>query len=1162
MTQTLKDTPDLTAAVQSAVQQSALMLDDLVSGIEEVFLETWQTAGELPELWALQAQVQEAVARHRRDAATFRVVLFGRTGAGKSSLVEALTGGDGRSISPGPSDWTTEPRPVDWGALELIDTPGIRGWGRTQTSESLEVIASRSVSRADLVLLCFDDSNQQAGEFTVVQREIQRYGRPCVAVLNVRNPRWRGPANPDHMAKVQRDVNGNAGHLRRELDVLGMTDVPIVAINTLRAVAARAGQGYAGHDAGTVIQRQLNLGMPALEGLSNLRRLEGLLEECLSQGAPALRLKAVEEDLIAGVTIGGQELLNLASKCADDLQDDVGVLRAGLMILGSGTGKGRGRWSREDVPGAAALETLERLRPELRAALRPDGALQRTARELFTVHVSPHRRELQEAAERVARKALDDSAVISAESLLAELEPAIEEAERAGQHACELLAAEFKTQLEGLSLTVDFTRSARRAEDVDGTTSDGRARAWAAADLGAAAIVAIAVFLVSSPVGWVVAGAGLFVSLFTSWRRRRAARKAEARRSLVRSEAVAVVRRAADDVYRTIDADLWGQVASSAKQLASGLLDGPAKELLRLAQRERSLRMAGSRLAALRTTRGDTQAGDVLRSACIAVRKRNGAKRSIDPLLGQDMAGLDGMPELSQASVRDLAALCDELRRRTVEWTRRSGVAACDGQTPASATVGLLGARGVGMSSLHAALDEYGDTGLSIRELGSHALEAHTCDLLVWLLGPNMTLTDLGGFDELLGPNSLVQQAVLSRSLFCVTRLDQLGPDLLTEPGLVVTVMQRKAKEVSDLLAGRGLDVDAANVAFVAPRPFGVAAEADLLEVAGLTQLIQLLRGTGSGLDDHRRRHTRIHDALGALRVAGEDCAVVQVRLDGTDEVLVMLEANIAERARELQRAEARLRGEIGDRVDGLAMTAVGASGKDALQIALAALANWPRDAEIVSLLESWQTDFMQTQERLSEEFASDLRDVLERQQLAGSLTFASVNPFTLDFSKQLNTSASLLLTAGKSRDAWYALVKFVTRGKFKFKPWGAIKGAAKAKAIGGVLAALGVVVTSLEIYLDGRASKKRDAVRDRVLSDARESVEEVLKVFLWWQSEDRVPGVDADVGLFVMVMRDLDSLRCFLADLRTERDALGAEVIRLLEVESTARANLEGLTE
>ena len=127
----------------------------------------------------------------RERLETFNLVLFGRTGAGKSSLIEALSGGTGAPISHRESDWTTDVREVRWGSCRLFDTPGIAGWGRTVARSELEARAEAAVADADVVFLCFDTQSQQEGEFGKVAEWIGRYGKPALAVLNSRNGRWR-----------------------------------------------------------------------------------------------------------------------------------------------------------------------------------------------------------------------------------------------------------------------------------------------------------------------------------------------------------------------------------------------------------------------------------------------------------------------------------------------------------------------------------------------------------------------------------------------------------------------------------------------------------------------------------------------------------------------------------------------------------------------------------------------------------------------------------------------------------------------------------------------------------------------------------------------------------------------------------------------------------
>ena len=71
----------------------------------------------------------------RQSAAlqTFNIVLFGRTGAGKSTLISAMTRGDGAAVLQGESDWTTQVEPLEWHSCRIYDTPGINGWGRTES---------------------------------------------------------------------------------------------------------------------------------------------------------------------------------------------------------------------------------------------------------------------------------------------------------------------------------------------------------------------------------------------------------------------------------------------------------------------------------------------------------------------------------------------------------------------------------------------------------------------------------------------------------------------------------------------------------------------------------------------------------------------------------------------------------------------------------------------------------------------------------------------------------------------------------------------------------------------------------------------------------------------------------------------------------------------
>ncbi len=147
------------------------------------------------ELQATRTEAADLFDRQRKVLGTVNIALFGRTGAGKSSLVEALVHGDGATVSTSESDFTTEVRTVSWHGCRFIDTPGTNGWGRSASRDTLESRARHAVEVADIVVLCFDTQSQQKGEFEKIGTWVKEYGKPVVAVLNVRNPLWRRPGS-------------------------------------------------------------------------------------------------------------------------------------------------------------------------------------------------------------------------------------------------------------------------------------------------------------------------------------------------------------------------------------------------------------------------------------------------------------------------------------------------------------------------------------------------------------------------------------------------------------------------------------------------------------------------------------------------------------------------------------------------------------------------------------------------------------------------------------------------------------------------------------------------------------------------------------------------------------------------------------------------------
>ena len=71
--------------------------------------------------WEIQDDLNELLEQQKE----FSVVVFGRTMAGKSTLMEILTHGNGESIGKGAQRTTRDVRDYRWKGMKVTDVPGI-----------------------------------------------------------------------------------------------------------------------------------------------------------------------------------------------------------------------------------------------------------------------------------------------------------------------------------------------------------------------------------------------------------------------------------------------------------------------------------------------------------------------------------------------------------------------------------------------------------------------------------------------------------------------------------------------------------------------------------------------------------------------------------------------------------------------------------------------------------------------------------------------------------------------------------------------------------------------------------------------------------------------------------------------------------------------------
>jgi hypothetical protein len=140
-----------------------------------------QLSGVVNELEQLQRTSELALEERQKRLGSFSITLFGRTMAGKSTLMEILTHGEGRSIGTGTQRTTRDVRGYTWNGLEVTDVPGVAAFEGAEDEE----LAFKAASQADLVLFLITDDAPQPVEAECLAR-VLRLGKPVLGICNVK----------------------------------------------------------------------------------------------------------------------------------------------------------------------------------------------------------------------------------------------------------------------------------------------------------------------------------------------------------------------------------------------------------------------------------------------------------------------------------------------------------------------------------------------------------------------------------------------------------------------------------------------------------------------------------------------------------------------------------------------------------------------------------------------------------------------------------------------------------------------------------------------------------------------------------------------------------------------------------------------------------------
>lgn len=556
----IPDAPSLEAAIAEAVRESLATarilrgkVMDVVDGMERLAVRI-QGKAEMTapfNAWAREQKVDAEAffSRQEEQLTYFNIVLFGRTGAGKSTLIEALTGGDGKSISEGESDWTKGVAPREWKACRVWDTPGFNG-PSFQRGE-LEKRAQEAVSVADIALVCFDSQSQQAMEFGKVAEWVAQFGKPAVAVLNVRGKLWRRPDKvPQGSGRrnTSVDVHMHARNIRQSLPQAGFRDIPILAISSNMAVMARGAQPFRGPS--WADRSNQKVAQPDLDRWSNLPRLESLLVEALQTDAVGLRLGKLRKESAGLLDQLRTHLKDVARESASKAEVVEAAVEKTFRLLGYPR---QGSLGRESLDAASPnlLGRLEALRGTPFQAQVKGTYLAFLEREAKSA-LAPLRLKAMRAGEERIFEAFAEGVNLGSSELedLCIPRPAIEK-------ACDGAWSAALDQLRsGLSLVADEASLDLRIRAAAGFKTQGDAGSgwkWAGRTGKAAGVlssVAGAVAMTNwwNPGGWVAAG--LWVGgILGSWLGGKGLEAGERKRLHARSQALKDFRTWVDETY-------------------------------------------------------------------------------------------------------------------------------------------------------------------------------------------------------------------------------------------------------------------------------------------------------------------------------------------------------------------------------------------------------------------------------------------------------------------------------------------------------------------------------------------------------------------------------------------------------------------------------------
>lgn len=226
------------------------------------------------------------LSKQKRSLDCFNIMLFGRTMAGKSTIREAITRGDGQSIGKGAQRTTSDVEEYEWNNLRIIDTPGFGAYNGQEDTQ----IAHEILEQSDVVLFMLSSDSIQESTFVELEH-VHKLNKPLIFVLNMKKDlendgnRRRALRSPEKYIFKEEDIQGHTDRLnnlagRAGINPSAVRIIPIHAQAAFLATTISGEEGSQLHELSR-IDNVLNALIGEVEGNGPIRRVQTFLDSSL-----------------------------------------------------------------------------------------------------------------------------------------------------------------------------------------------------------------------------------------------------------------------------------------------------------------------------------------------------------------------------------------------------------------------------------------------------------------------------------------------------------------------------------------------------------------------------------------------------------------------------------------------------------------------------------------------------------------------------------------------------------------------------------------------------------------------------------------------------------------------------------------------------------------